>query len=220
MNGEIRKWTENLEVADLFDLDDVQRAFPDKSRGAIKMALGRVCRGDDPVIARITRGVYCRRSVGSRYPVPFPLEARRALRRRVAGPGAGFTGPYLINSFTWSTQVPPCPWIAVVGRPPRCPEAGVVFVGRSNRKRLNLTGKEVDLLEAVRCFDDWAEMSWDKALAKFDEIANMGYYKRTARRDMVLDAARSERGLGPKFLSRCEELADVACIVEETKAAA
>ena len=212
MCGEIRRWAQELPVGELFDLDDVQLAFPDKSRDAIKMALGRLCRGGDPIIARCCRGIYCRRLLGTRNRVPMPSAARQALPWRVAGPGSGITGPYVINAFGWSTQVPPRLWLAVVGRPPRCPEVGAVFVGRSNTKRLELTPGEVALLEGVRCFDDWAEMSWSQALEKFARYAQLGYYNGTVREDMMLDAAEAERGLGPDFLPRCRELTTAASV--------
>ena len=210
MHGEIREWAQNLPTAKLFDLDDIQRAFPDKSRNAIKMGISRICVGDNPVVTRLTRGIYCRRRDGSRVAIPY--QARPALAMRVAGAGAGFTGPYVINELGWSTQVPPCPWIAVLGRPPRCPEAGVVFQGRANKKRATLSVQEVTLLEAVRCFDDWAEMSWINALVELEDTANNGYYTRTANRVRLIDAASNERGLGPSFFTRCEEIAEVACV--------
>jgi len=210
MYGDIRRWAQQLPVGELFDLDDVQRAFPDKSRDAVKMALGRLCRGDDPLIARACRGVYGRRRVGARYPTQLPAAALRALPWRVAGPGAGITGPAVINLIGWSTQVSPRPWVAVVGRPPRCPESGAVFFERSNTKRLGLLRWEMSLLEAVRCFDDWAEMPWDEALEKFSRNNRRGYYGEEVRTDLLLEAAEAERGLGPDFLSRCRALVAAA----------
>lgn len=210
MYGDVRRWAQQLPVGELFDLDDAQSAFPGKSRDAVKMALGRLCRGDDPLIARACRGIYCRRLLGTRNRVPIPAAARRALPWRVAGPGAGITGPYVINSLGWSTQVSPRLWLAVVGRPPRCPQSGVVFVGRSNIRRLDLTPGEVALLEAVRCFDDWAELPWREALAKFRRNARRGYYGDSARSGPLLEAAEAERGLGPDFLPRCRALAAAA----------
>lgn len=210
MYGDIRRWVQQLPVGELFGLDDVQSAFPDKSRDALKMALGRLCRGDDPLVARACRGVYGRRRVGARYPTRLPAAALSALSWRVAGPGAGITGPAVINQIGWSTQVSPRPWVAVVGRPPRCPESGAEFVGRSNTKRLGLRRWEVSLLEAVRCFDDWAEMPWDEALEKFSRNSQRGYYGDEVRSDLLLEAAEAERGLGPDFLPRCRALAAAA----------
>ena len=210
MYGEIRGWAQQLPVGELFDLDDIQKAFPDKSRDALKMALGRLRRGEDPLVVPACRGVYCRRRVGARFQVSLPAEARNALPWRVAGPGAGITGPDVINRIGWSTQVSPRPWVAVVGRPPRCPESGAVFVGRSNTKRLGLRRWEVSLLEAIRCFDDWAEMPWSAALEKFRRNTQRGYYGDDARSGQLLEAAEAERGLGPDFLPRCRALAAAA----------
>ena len=209
MYGDIRRWTQQLPVGELFDLNDVQGAFPGKSRSAVKMALGRLCRGDDPPVARACRGIYCRRRVGARYRTQLPAAALNALPWRVAGPGAGITGPDVINRIGWSTQVPPRRWVAVVGRPPRCPESGAVFFGRSNTKRLELSRWEVSLLEAVRCFDDWAELPWPEALEKFGRNLGRGYYD-DVRSGLMLEAAKAERGLGPDFLPRCRDLAAAA----------
>ena len=210
MYGDIRRWAQQLPVGELFDLDDAQRAFPHKSRDALKMALGRLCRGDDPLTARVCRGVYCRRRTGARFPTLLPAASLNALAWRVAGPGAGRTGPDVINRIGWSTQVSPRPWVAVIGRPRRCPESGAVFVGRSNTKRLSLRRWEVSLLEAVRCFDDWAEMPWGDALEKFRRNAHSGYFGGGIRSDLLLEAADAERGLGPDFLGRCRALTAAA----------
>ena len=206
MYGEIRGWAQQLPVGELFDLDDVQRAFPNKSRDAIKMAVVRLCRGEDPLITRVCRGVYTRRRVGGRYPARLPIKAIRALPWRFAGPGAGVTGPYAINMFGWSTQVSPRLWVAMLERPPQCPEIGVVFERRSNKKRLGLNRWEVSILEAVRCFNKWAELSWDDAQARFADAYQRGYLGDEIRGDLMLEAAEAERGLGPDFLPRIRSL--------------
>ncbi len=208
--GQIRGWAESLPVAALFTLDDVQDVFPGKSRGAVKMALGRLCMGDDPLVARAVRSIYCRRRLGLRRQVPIPIEAREALPWRVAGPGAGLTGPDLINQIGWSTQVPPRRWIAVVGRPPQAPDSVTVYQGRSNEKRRDLNRWEVSLLEAARCFDAWAEVGWEDAMEKYCDNKSRGFYGASVRGNLFLDAASSECGLGPLFQGRCRDLAEVA----------
>lgn len=208
--GEIRRWAEALSVAELFTLDDVQAAFSEKSRDAIKMTVSRLCKGDDPLVARAVRGIYCRRRLGLRRRVSIPVEAREALPWRIAGPGAGLTGPDLINQIGWSTQVPPSRWIAVVGRPPQPPDSATVYRGRSNEKRLDLNRWEVSLLEAVRSFDAWAEVGWEEAVERYDSNKSRGFYSAPVRGNLLLDAAASERGLGPSFQGRCRDLADVA----------
>ena len=94
MASNAREWVERLPVGELFDLDDAQRALPDISRDATKAALSRLCRGDDPSLARVCKGIYTRRRVGARYPARLPVKAIRELPWRFAGPGAGVTGPY------------------------------------------------------------------------------------------------------------------------------
>lgn len=213
MYGEIRRWVEELPVAELFDLDDLQRAFPDKSRDAIKMTVSRLCRRDAPVVVgHICRGLYCRGLLGKYKRVPIPYQAYREARWRIAGPGAGYTGPNIINSLNWSTQVPMVDNIVVVGRAPRYKELpDTYFYARSNEKRLDLTRWEVSLLEAARCFDAWAETSWSEATTKLEGLVERGYVNRALRRDRFLDVARAERGLGTDFVPRCEELADITC---------
>lgn len=217
--GDIRRWAEDLPEAALFDLDDVQSDFPDRSRGSIKMALGRLLRGDDPLVARATRSIYCRRRLGLRRRVPVPVEAREALPWRVAGPGAGLTGPDLVNALGWSTQVSPKRWIAVVGRPPQSLGDGVVFEGRSNEKRLDLNRWEVSLLEAARCFDRWAELDWEEALDSYSANMRRGWCGPPIRNEVFLDAAAAERGLGPVFQQRCRDLAAMAGTPRELKSA-
>lgn len=208
--GEIRRWVEALPVAELFTLDDVQDAFPFKSREAVKMTMSRLCRGDDPLVARAVRGIYCRRLLGLRRRVPIPVEAREALRWRIAGPGAGLTGPDLMNQIGWSTQVSPRRWIAVVGRPPQAPDGATIYKERLNEKRAGLNRWEVSLLEAARCFDEWAELDWSEAVEKYGENRDKGFYGLPVRGSALLEAADSERGLRPQFVERCRNLVTVA----------
>ncbi len=216
MSGRYEQWATQLPEGELIDLDDIQRAFPDKTRAALKMALKRLCETDDPLLARMTRGIYCRRILGERSRLILPPSARRRLAWRVAGTGAGLTGPNIINKLSWSTQVSPRIWLAVVGRPPRCPASGAVFVGRSNSKRLGLGAWEVSLLEAVRCFDEWSELSWDQAVRDFKYNISHGYYGRVKfRADTVMEAVAVERGLGKSFLPRCEELATASMVTSQ-----
>ena len=132
---DMREWADALEPYELFSLDEVQDVFPAMSRTAVIAGLGRLCEGDDPPMCRPARGWYCRRIQNAPYPAPVPPMVYPHLGWRIAGPGAGMAGPYVANRIHWSTQVPPRIWIAVVGRPPRTP-VPIVFVGRSNRRRV------------------------------------------------------------------------------------
>jgi len=206
MSNKIREWADQLPVGELFDLDDIQRALPDISRDTTKMAVSRLCRGDDPLIGRVCRGIYTRRRVQARYPARLPIKAIRELPWRFAGPGAGVTGPYVINMFGWSTQVSPRLWVAMLGRTPRRNDLGAVFQRRFNTRRLELNRWEVSILEAVRCFNDWAELSWGDASAKFGDYFQRGYYGDEIRGGPIIDAAENERGLGSDFMPRVESL--------------
>ncbi|MCQ3808363.1 MAG: hypothetical protein OXB92_05385 [Acidimicrobiaceae bacterium] len=209
MSSEIREWAQQLPVGELFDFDDVQRALPDISRDAIRMSVSRACRGEDPLIGRVCQGIYTRRRVGARYPARLPINAIRELPWRFAGPGAGVTGPYAINMFGWSTQVSPRLWVAMLGRTPDRTGLGAIFQRRFNTSRLSLNRWEVSILEAVRCFNDWAELSFDDASAKFADYLQRGYFGNEIRGDLIVDAAENERGLGPEFVPRIRTLVGV-----------
>ena len=140
----------------------------------------------------------------------FQLKRGEALPWRIAGPGSGLTGPDLFNQIGWSTQVPPSRWIAVVGRPPQAPDSVTVYEGRSNENRRDLNRWEVSLLEAARCFDAWAEVTWEEAMEKYGDNKSRGFYGAPVRGNLFLEAASLERGLGPLFQGRCRDLAEMA----------
>lgn len=207
-NGDLRRWAEALPMAEIFTLDDVQAYFPDKSRNALKMGLSRLCKGDDPVIARAFRGIYCRRLQGQ---LRLPFEVLEELPWIVAGAGAGLTGPAVINALGWSTQVSPRMWVATVGTPPKCPDDwGIIFQSRSNRNRLCLRRDEVSCLEAVRSFDIWAEKDWDEAMTSLNKRMQKVALPQRVRGDLFLQVADAERGQGPLFRERCRDVVDAA----------
>jgi len=77
--------------------------------------------------------------------------------------------------------------------------------------RRNLTRWEVTLLEALRCFDDWAEISWDEALEEFcGRQQEGGFGNNTIRRELVMETAKAEKRPGRDFLPRCEALVAAA----------
>ncbi|WP_419929640.1 hypothetical protein [Candidatus Poriferisocius sp.] len=205
---EMRDWAEALEPYELFNLDEVQDMFPAMSRTAVIAGLGRLCNDDDPLMCRPARGWYCRRIQDAPYPVPVPPMVYPHLGWRIAGPGAGMTGPYVANRIHWSTQVPPRIWIAVVGRPPRTP-VPIVFTGRSNKRRAELTMWEASLLEAIRDFDTWSEITWPKALDKHADYLSRDWIG-AIRSELFVEVADAERGQGKLFRQRCRELAAIA----------
>ncbi len=207
--GEIRNWATGLEPGTIFTLDDAQQACPTKSRAAIKSTLSRLCRGDDPLLARAVRGLYSRRLVGSMIPTRLEPQVYVELPWRIAGPGAGLASLNAVNSLCWSTQVPAKLCIAVVGRPPTPPDRTTKYVQRSNRKRVMLTPIEVSLLEAVASFDDFAEMDWDEAVDRLASILSRRQRNLGARPDLVNYVASHEAYRGERFVRRCDELGKV-----------
>ena len=128
----------------------------------------------------------------------------------VAGPGSGYSGPSAVNLLGWSTQVPAQTWIAVAKRAPKPPSANIKYLSRANKGRAELSVWEVSLLEAVRYFDDYSEMDWDEALDSLGQKMAAGLIEPEGiRGDSLLEAAAGERGLGPGFMPRCEQLAAV-----------
>ena len=75
-----------------------------------------------------------------------------------------------------------------------------------------MSGIEIGLLEAVRCFDDWAEIGWDEAEAVLENRLSRHALKLRDRGDEpsdVLSAERllwglegEDRQLGPVFKQR------------------
>ena len=118
MKSEARLWVEKMEPGDLFDLDDAATVLRGRSRDAVQKAVARLCEGDDPLVGRVCRGFYTRRRNGFGRPAEqLPLRVWRQLSWRVAGAGAGMSGPYVMNRIGWSTQIPCNIWISVVADP-------------------------------------------------------------------------------------------------------
>ena len=209
--GEFKQWAEGQPIAAILTIDDAQTAFPGMSRDAIQVALGRLCAGDDPLLARPARGYYCRREQGLPYPKPIPFEIYDRLPWIIAGPGAAMSSMSVINQLGWSTQIPGRTWIAVVGRAPQPPFEGLTYLARSNQLRSNLSLWEASLLEAARFFDRFSEMPWDEALDKFTSKAARGSYGDcSVQTAPLLETAAGEQGLGPDFNRRIQQLAE-AC---------
>ena len=214
--GDFKQWAARQAIAAILTIDNAQRAFPDMSREAVQVALGRLCTGDDPMLARPVRGYYCRREQGLPYPKPIPFEVYDRLPWIIAGPGAAVSSMSVINQLGWSSQVPRQMWIAVVGRAPQPPFDGLTYLARSNQMRKGLDIWEASLLEAPRFFDRFSEMPWDEALDKFAGKAARGSYGDCAvRTDLLLESAAKEQGLGPDFNCRIRQLAEACGDVSE-----
>ena len=208
---QIRDWAVSLEPGTLFTLDEAQQACSDKSRAAVKSALGRLCKGEDPVLARAVRGLYSRRLVGSQIPIRLGPRSREQLPWKVAGPGAGLAGLNAVNYLCWTTQVPSRLCIAVVGRPPKTPDNSTVYMQRSNSNRRMLTKFEVTLIESVKAFDEYAEVDWGEALSKLVDLrANSDCVQPKSRPSVISAIACSEYRKSDQFINRCNELS-AAC---------
>ena len=207
-SADIKDWAISLKPGALFTLEQLAQACPNRSRSSVQATLGRLCKGEDPVLARPARGWYTRREQGAEYPLRIELQVEAALPWIVAGPGAGLASANAINSLGWTTQVPCRTVIAVVGTPPKPPNARVKYLRRSNQSRVMLSPLEIHLIEAVRAFDRFAEIGWDAALQTL--------YKRRlkdcsdkADPDKINYVASREHFKRDPFLRRCEELAGI-----------
>ncbi len=112
--------------------------------------------------------------------------------------------------------MPPRLWIADVGCPPRIPVPGVAYVGRSNKRRVELTLWEASLLEAIRDFETWSEITWPKALDSHGHHQSRVWFG-PIRSEPFVEAPDAELGRGPLFRQRCRELAATAGISPECR---
>lgn len=138
---------------------------------AVDSLLSRLARPDGP-IQRVRQGVYWRKPVPTRFGSARPNPARAAIV--AAGAGAGPAGPSAANTLGLSTQVPRRPHIAVVGRAPKG-LSDVQVTTRSNPYRVLLNPTEVAVLEAVRDFDLYADITWPQARARLRRLASNGH---------------------------------------------
>lgn len=137
---------------------------------AVDSLLSRLAGPDGP-IRRVRQGVYWRKPAPTRFGSAKPDPARVAIV--AAGPGAGPAGASAANSIGLSTQVPRRPHVAVVGRAPKGLK-DVQVTSRSNPLRVLLSPAEVAVLEGLRDFDRYAEISWPQARQRLRRLASNG----------------------------------------------
>ena len=89
-------------------------------------------------------------------------------------PGAGPAGWTASNLLGLSTQVPPTPSIAVVGRPPSGLDR-TRFTRRSNVRRCDLKPTEIAVLEVLRDYPAHVEVPWPKVVDRIRELAANGH---------------------------------------------
>lgn len=128
------------------------------SRGAIDTALFRLEESRSDFI-RVARGLYWK-GIDSRFGSGRPALAEIAAAAAGADTGFGPTKWLATNTLKASTQVPATPEFVVVGSPPERVK-NARFGRRSNRNRTHLTFKEIALLEVLRDWPRYGEISWD-----------------------------------------------------------
>lgn len=185
-----RDWVMALAPGTYFARADVPGAS-----SAVDTALSRLAGPDGP-IQRVRQGVYWRKGEPTRFGSSKPDPVQVALV--AAGAGAGPAGASAANSIGLSTQVPRRPHVAVVGRAPKGLD-GVRITTRANPYRVLLSPTEVAVLEGVRDFDRYADISWPHARQRLrraaadgtidlHKIAAVAHHERCPRlRDRIAD---------------------------------
>lgn len=175
-----REWVMSQPSGAYFTTSDVPG-----TPGSVDSMLSRLAGPDGP-IQRVRQGVYWRKGAATRFGTARPDPAQIAMI--AAGPGAGPAGPSAANGIGLSPQVPRRPTLAVTGRAPKGLE-GVHLIARSNPHRVLLTPTEVAVLEGVRDFDRYAEVTWPQARQRLRQLAANGEIDL----DKIADVAAYER---------------------------
>lgn len=153
------------------------------SRSGIDTALSRL--HADGELLRVRNGLYWK-GVKSRFGSGRPDRASAAIAA-AGGVGAGPTGWSATNLLGLSTQVPAEPEVAVAGPIPTFP--GVRFHKRNNLARRDLNVMEIALLEALRLYPNYSEVSLSELKDRVHTLVADG----KIRMDKLADAARTER---------------------------
>lgn len=165
------------------------------SKPAVKSALSRLVA--EGKIHRLRRGIYWRGAksrFGSGRPWPGDVVKKLASDKAV-GP-TGWSASYELGL---STQVPAVPEFVLLGSLPKN-VPGVGFRTRWNLRRIELNYFEVGLLEILRSWPSFAEVSWDELTRKVKELSLRGIL----RPDRILDVALFEKS--PKARKSAEAL--------------
>lgn len=154
------------------------------SRPAVETALSRlVSQGD---LLRVRHGLYWK-GPKTRAGMPRPRPAEVALQ--VAGAGSGPAGVSAARALGLTTQVPAVEEIAIAGRTPK-PVQGVVFTSRPiTRRLLGLVPLEVALLETMRTWPTYSEVSYERLAESVHRFLHSG----AIRPDRIEQALRAER---------------------------
>lgn len=167
----VRAWVEALRPYTLFAWDDVPG-----SPAAVQQALSRMARQPNPRLLRVCRGLYFWRGSCTPDGRWVGLPNRELVARWHVGPGSGLGWVTAINRVSWKNQIPIRTHIAVMrtnGNVPRPPMPHLVYHGRSNQRRLDLSWAEVTVLEALRLARgltnefDTDRYEWEWAMERF-----------------------------------------------------
>ena len=206
MGSPQREWITNLAAGTIFRSGEV----PGRSRAAVRTFLSRAAADDtdQALCARIGRDLYWRPTHDPETGRPQAVPPQDALRK-VLGPGFGPAGHTAGVAAKWLTHSnEPHVQIAAVGNPPAVrPMPRYVIRRRSNTLRKNLNPTEVAYPEAVRFFDECAEVRWDEALRI---TAANAEHRDKVRPAALREAAGGERLKNVALLrTRIGELCDV-----------
>ena len=207
-----RRWVEALPPGSIFRSVEV----PGRSRAAVHTFLSREASkpAEHALCERLGADLYwipVRDELG--YPQSPPFND---IMQKVVGPGFGATGHAAGCDTRWLTHeteryIP----IAVVGTPPpvKRPLPYVTILQRSNRLRRMLTPLEISYLEAVRAFDECAEIDWNEALRI---TARQVDHHQVIRTSLMLEVAERERCKGAARVRH--RMAELCSVVDGTSA--
>ncbi len=178
----IRTQVERADPGAIFTLGDFGG-----SRRAVESALSRLA--TKGTLLRVRNGVYWK-GMRSRFGSGRPRMEEVALK--VAGHrGAGPTGWSASHDLGLSTQVPPVPEFVVVGMPPTGLR-DVTFHSRRNVARVGLNYFEIAVLEILRNWPEYVEVSWPELVRRIKELRD----ERKISLESVHRAAALERSKG------------------------
>jgi hypothetical protein len=139
--------------------------YPAAKRIAAETALSRL--HSEGKLERVRRGLYMK-GAKSRFGSVRPT-SETVLRRIASGRGFGPTGWSASNALGVSTQVPARPSFVVVGSVPTG-FADVDISTRFNLGRASLKPLEVAVLEVLRNYPRFVEVSWDELRHRIREL--------------------------------------------------
>ncbi len=156
-------------------------------RTAVDIALSRAVRSRKDLV-RVSRGTYWK-GRPTRFGPGRP-DAVTVARSRAGDRGVGPTGWLAANELGLSTQVPAHPELVTVGRPPKG-VSGVKFSQRSNLDRVDLNYLDIGLLEVLRSYPHYANVTWQQLADRVRDLSR----QRVVDVDAVAKVAAKERSI-------------------------